>query len=301
MTEETRPSVTTTQTEPGIAPTTEAPPGGPKPVLAGRRPRAEAALVYAFTLLPVLALAAAVVLAWGHGLSPLDVGLAIGFYLLSGFGVTVGFHRHFTHRSFAAPRPLRVALAIAGSTALQGDIITWVADHRRHHAFSDKEGDPHSPWRFGTGPAAMAKGFWHAHLGWLFDRDRTNAARFAPDLLADRDIVMVSRLFPLWTAVGLFAPALHRRAGHRVLVGRAERVPVGRSRARRRPAPRHLVDQLDLSHGGRTAFHHPRPRGQRLAAGDPVDGRVVAQPAPRRPDLRPPRCTEEGRSTCPPA
>jgi stearoyl-CoA desaturase (Delta-9 desaturase) len=183
--------------------------GGAEPVLDDHgRGVPERILVGVFVVLPVLALAAAVVLAWGHGLSPLDVGLAIGFYLLSGFGVTVGFHRHFTHRSFAAPRPLRVALAIAGSTALQGDIITWVADHRRHHAFSDKEGDPHSPWRFGTGPAAMAKGFWHAHLGWLFDRDRTNAARFAPDLLADRDIVMVSRLFPLWTAVGLFAPAL---------------------------------------------------------------------------------------------
>jgi stearoyl-CoA desaturase (delta-9 desaturase) len=91
---------------------------------------------------------------------------------------------------------------------LQGDVITWVADHRRHHAFSDKEGDPHSPWLFGTTPAALAKGFFHSHLGWLFTKDRTNAARFTPDLLADRDIVRISRLFPLWTVLSLLAPAL---------------------------------------------------------------------------------------------
>ena len=69
-----------------------------------------------------------------------------------------------------------------------------MADHRRHHAFSDKEGDPHSPWLFGTGPVALARGFWHSHTGWLFDRDQTNEKRFTPDLLADRDIVRVNRL-----------------------------------------------------------------------------------------------------------
>lgn len=182
--------------------------GGPRPVLDGRRPPGEQTLVYVFVLLPVVALAAAVPAAWGWGLSWLDVGLTVAFYLFSGLGVTVGFHRHFTHRSFTASRGLRNGLAIAGSTALQGDVITWVADHRRHHAFSDSEGDPHSPWRHGTTPAALAKGFWHAHMGWLFGRDRTNVARFAPDLLADRDLVRISRLFPLWTALGLLAPAL---------------------------------------------------------------------------------------------
>jgi stearoyl-CoA desaturase (Delta-9 desaturase) len=182
--------------------------GGPKPTLDGRRPHGESALVYVFVILPMLALVAAVPFAWGWGLSWLDVGLAVGFYLLSGFGVTVGFHRHFTHRSFAANRGLRAGLAIAGSLALQGDVITWVADHRRHHAYSDKEGDPHSPWLFGTTPAALAKGFWHSHTGWLFGRDRTNAARFTPDLLADRDIARISRQFALWTAVSLLAPAL---------------------------------------------------------------------------------------------
>jgi stearoyl-CoA desaturase (delta-9 desaturase) len=91
---------------------------------------------------------------------------------------------------------------------VQGPPIIWVADHRRHHAFSDREGDPHSPWLFGTSPAAIAKGFWHAHMGWLFDRDLTNKQRFAPDLLADKDIVRVSNLFWL-TTIGTFVlPAL---------------------------------------------------------------------------------------------
>ena len=182
-------------------------PGAAKPVLDGRRPGGEAALVYVFTLVPTLAVAVAVPLAWGWGLGWVDVGLAVGFYLLSGLGVTVGFHRYFTHRAFTANRPLRKALAIAGSLAGQGDVITWTADHRRHHAFADKEGDPHSPWLFGTGPVALARGFFHAHLGWLFGRDRTNAARFTPDLLADPDIARISRQFPLWTAVSLLAPA----------------------------------------------------------------------------------------------
>ena len=180
--------------------------GGAKPVLDGRRPPGESALVYIFTVVPMLALVAAVPVAWGWGLGWVDISLAVGFYLLSGFGVTVGFHRHFTHRAFKANRGLRGGLAIAGSMALQGDVITWVADHRRHHAFSDKEGDPHSPWLFGTTPAALAKGFVHSHLGWLFSKDRTNAARFTPDLLADRDLVRISRLFPLWTVLSCSCP-----------------------------------------------------------------------------------------------
>ena len=170
---------------------------GGRPVLDQPRPDAERLLVGMFTMIPMLALAAAVPLAWGWGLGWLDIGLAIGFYYLTGFGVTVGYHRYFTHRAFKANRALRNGLAIAGSLALQGDVITWIADHRRHHAFADKEGDPHSPWLFGTSAGALAKGFLHAHIGWLFARERTNAQRFTPDLLADRDIVRISRLFPL--------------------------------------------------------------------------------------------------------
>jgi stearoyl-CoA desaturase (delta-9 desaturase) len=173
------------------------------------RPRGLAPQIstYLFILGPFLALVAAVPLTWGWGLGWLDLALAAAFYVLTCLGVTVGFHRYFTHRAFKAGRPVRVALAIAGSMALQGPITHWVADHRRHHAFSDREGDPHSPWAFGTSPFALVRGFWHAHMGWLFDRNLTNAERFAPDLLADEDIARVHRQFGLWTAVTLLAPA----------------------------------------------------------------------------------------------
>ncbi|OLT04433.1 stearoyl-CoA 9-desaturase [Pseudonocardia sp. CNS-004] len=187
---------------------TTAAPRPAAPLVEGQKTATEQALVIAFMIVPLLALAAAVPLAWGWGLTWLDVGLAVVFYYLTGLGVTVGFHRYFTHGSFKAKRPLRIALAVIGSTAFQGGVIGWVADHRRHHAFSDKEGDPHSPWLFGTSAAAMIRGFWHSHMGWLLGRDRTNARRFAPDLLADRDIAAVDRLFIPLTLASLLVPAL---------------------------------------------------------------------------------------------
>jgi stearoyl-CoA desaturase (Delta-9 desaturase) len=183
------------------------PAGTARPILDGRRGIAPHIAVYVFVILPLLALVAAVPFAWGWGLTWVDVAIALVIYVASGLGVTVGYHRYFTHGSFKAVRPLRIALALAGSLAMQGPVITWVADHRRHHAFSDKEGDPHSPWLFGTSPVALARGFWHSHMGWLFDRDKTNAQRFTPDLLADRDIVRIDRLFVLWSVLTLLVPA----------------------------------------------------------------------------------------------
>ncbi len=127
---------------------------------------------------------------------------------MSGLGVTVGFHRLFTHGSFRASRGLRVALALAGQLSLQGAVLDWTADHRRHHAFSDREGDPHSPWLFGSTPAALARGFWHAHMGWIFKRDVSNQQRFTPDLLQDKDIRRVSNSFIWCTVASLGAPAV---------------------------------------------------------------------------------------------
>jgi len=180
----------------------------PEPMLAGEQSTSRIVLVAVFTAVPMLALAVSVPAAWGWGLSWLDIGLAAFFYCLTCLGVTIGFHRYFTHGAFKAKRALRVALAVAGSTAMQGPVIMWIADHRRHHAFADRDGDPHSPWRYGSSAAALVRGFWHAHMGWLFERDQTNATRFAPDLLADNDIRRVDRLFPALTAVTLLAPAL---------------------------------------------------------------------------------------------
>jgi stearoyl-CoA desaturase (delta-9 desaturase) len=179
-----------------------------KPMLSGRTSLSETVVVKLFVLLPLLALFAAVPIAWGWGLSWLDIGLAAFFFVVTGLGITVGYHRLFTHGSFKARRGLRTALAVAGNMAAQGPVITWVADHRRHHAFSDRAGDPHSPWLFGTGPKALAKGFWHAHMGWLFGREITNAERFAPDLLADRDLRVVDRLFPVWVAATFLLPGV---------------------------------------------------------------------------------------------
>jgi stearoyl-CoA desaturase (Delta-9 desaturase) len=190
------------------SPTRPTGPSGAKPILDGRRGLAPQIAVYVFVILPLVALVAAIPALWGWGIGWTDVAIAAVFYVVSGLGITVGYHRYFTHGSFKAKRPLRIALAVAGSLAMQGPVIKWVADHRRHHAFSDKEGDPHSPWLFGDGPGALAKGFWHSHMGWLFDRDQTNEKRFTPDLLADRDIVAVDRLFVVWSVGTLLLPAL---------------------------------------------------------------------------------------------
>ena len=168
----------------------------------------EQVVLYVFVLVPFLALAAVVPAVWGWGLSWLDVGMAVGLYVLTVLGITVGYHRHFTHGSFKATRPLRIGLAVAGSMAVQGPVVQWVADHRRHHAFSDRAGDPHSPWRFGTDARALLKGMFHAHLGWLFDRRQTNPERYAPDLLKDPGLRRTSRLFILWAGLGILAPAL---------------------------------------------------------------------------------------------
>jgi stearoyl-CoA desaturase (delta-9 desaturase) len=175
---------------------------------SGRKTWFEQILLTVFLVVPFAALLAAVPLAWGWGLSWRDVVIAVVMYYVSGLGVTVGFHRYLTHRSFRAPRAVRIALAIAGSMALQASALQWVADHRRHHRFSDRDGDPHSPWRYGTSFRAVAKGFFYAHVGWLYDWEKTDEERFAPDLVADPDIMWVSRTFPLWVAVSLLLPPL---------------------------------------------------------------------------------------------
>ncbi|SDI72451.1 stearoyl-CoA desaturase (delta-9 desaturase) [Actinokineospora alba] len=179
---------------------------GPKPMFGEPRGLWPQIGTYLFILIPFVALIAAVPFAWGWGLGWVDVGLAAFFYTFTCLGTTVGFHRYFTHGAFKAKRAVRVGLAISGSMSLQGPILHWVADHRRHHAFADRDGDPHSPWAFGTSPAALVKGFWHAHMGWIFDRKLTNAERFAPDMLADPDIRRIDKQFGMWTAVTMLAP-----------------------------------------------------------------------------------------------
>jgi len=155
---------------------------------------------------PVVALALFLPLGWGRVITTGDVVLAALFYLFTGFGIAAGFHRLFTHRSFKAHRVLKVVLAVAGSMALEGSIISWVAIHRRHHMFSDQPGDPHSPYRYGSGSQAILRGFVWAHVGWLFADDPTDTQRFAPDLHRDPDLVVIDRLFPVLAITSLAIP-----------------------------------------------------------------------------------------------
>jgi stearoyl-CoA desaturase (delta-9 desaturase) len=179
---------------------------GPKPVFEGTKRRGEQFMLYTFVILPFVAFLAAIPVAWGWGLGWTDVILFVVFYYFSGLGVTIGYHRLFTHGSFKANRPLRIALAIAGSFAIEGPVIRWVADHRRHHAHSDKEGDPHSPWRYGTSAGALFKGLCWAHIGWMFDENHTNREKYAPDLMADKDILFVEKTFVPWLLLSVFLP-----------------------------------------------------------------------------------------------
>jgi stearoyl-CoA desaturase (delta-9 desaturase) len=170
--------------------------------------RGQRILVGLFVFVPMLALLAAIPFFWGWGLGWHDIVIAAVFYWVSGLGITVGYHRHFTHSSFKAKGWLRVVMAIAGSMALEGPVITWVADHRRHHKYSDREGDPHSPWRYGNDAKALAKGLLWAHFLWLFDPNQTSQEKFAPDLLADSKLRKVDNWFPAYVAFTLLGPAL---------------------------------------------------------------------------------------------
>jgi stearoyl-CoA desaturase (delta-9 desaturase) len=161
------------------------------------------------TLLPFLAVGLAMWRLWGVGISGLDLTLFLSFYLFSGLGITVGYHRLFTHRSFRAVRPVRVVLAFAGSLAVEGSPIDWCATHRRHHAFADQYGDPHSPHLAqAAGIKGVLLGLWHGHMGWLFDDEATDPEEWVPDLAADKDIMAISKAFP-WITIGSFvAPPL---------------------------------------------------------------------------------------------
>jgi stearoyl-CoA desaturase (Delta-9 desaturase) len=159
-------------------------------------------------VLPFIAFVAAVVLAWGGLVSGRDLAIFAVMYAFAGFGVTVGYHRLFTHRAFDAGPGTRGALAVFGSMGVQGAVIRWVADHRKHHTFTDEEGDPHSPHLHGgEGWRGVLRGWWHAHTGWLFDAGhRASPRRFARDLLEDPVIRFVDRWFLGWVLLGFAIP-----------------------------------------------------------------------------------------------
>ena len=197
--------MTTAVTEPGALPD-GAP--APKPLTTGRQPIGILIGLWIFVAIPFAALIAAVPVMWGWGLNWIDVVLFTVLYVTGTAGIGTGFHRHLTHGSFKANRPLRIALAVAGCLAIEGKPTQWVADHRRHHKFSDMEGDPHSPWRYGESIWGLTKGLWYSHMGWLFYREMSNRERFAPDLVADKDIQRVDKWFVPIVLASVALPAL---------------------------------------------------------------------------------------------
>jgi stearoyl-CoA desaturase (delta-9 desaturase) len=161
-------------------------------------------------VLPFIAFLVAIPLLWNTLIAWHDL-VVFGFvYIITAIGVTVGFHRMLTHRAFETYRPVKYLFAVLGSMSVQGDVISWVSDHRKHHAFTDEEGDPHSPHvGHGEGWLASLRGLYYAHVGWLFmTHAGADAKRFAPDLLEDKGMKAISRNF-LWIVLGSLAlPAL---------------------------------------------------------------------------------------------
>jgi stearoyl-CoA desaturase (delta-9 desaturase) len=158
-------------------------------------------------IIPFLAVLVAAVLSWNHVLGWTDVAVFAVMYLVCGIGVTIGFHRLLTHRSFATHKPIAYALAAAGSMSVQGPVVSWVADHRKHHAHTDEEGDPHSPHGHGPGLRGTLRGLWWAHVGWLLDRQgQASWRRYARDVLDDPGLVWISRRFELFVVLGLLIP-----------------------------------------------------------------------------------------------
>ncbi len=175
------------------------------PASAGRVQRLSAVVLIG---LPLAGLVWAVIWAWDDGVSRMALAIAAGMYLVTGHGLSVGFHRMLSHRSFRPTRPLKIILAVAGSMAAEGSVFTWVAQHRRHHAHADSPDDPHSPWRYGTGFGPQLRGLWHAQVGWFFEANPSHPERWIPDLLADHDLQVISETATVWVLLSLAVPTL---------------------------------------------------------------------------------------------
>ncbi len=159
------------------------------------------------TAAPPILLVVGMVFGWiGNLFDWQDILILALFYMVVGSGITVGFHRLLTHRSFKVHRLTRAIFAALGSAAAEGPVIDWVATHRKHHQFSDVDGDPHSPHGHGGGFVGAFKGLVHAHIGWVFsDMEVADEQRYAKDLVADPWLVFVDRTFLLWVLLGLAA------------------------------------------------------------------------------------------------
>lgn len=186
-------------------PKAELPPVGPAPE---GTPLAVRFVTILVIVVPLLGMIATPFFVWGWGFGWTDLGLLLGMYALTTFGITVGFHRLFVHRSFETFMWIKFIWAVLGSMAVQGSLFQWVGRHRRHHQHSDTPEDPHSPQHGGKGVLGLMRGFWHAHIGWFFDADPPDLDHYVKDLSASRTLRVASYLFPLWVALGLLLPAV---------------------------------------------------------------------------------------------
>ena len=171
-----------------------------------RARRLERRVTLATVLLPYAGLVGGILLFWNRGVNRLDLAVFGVMYCVTVLGIGMGFHRLIAHRAYQATTFLKTAIVIAGSMAAQGPVIFWTAVHRRHHSYSDREGDPHSPHLHGEGALEIAKGLWHSHMGWLFNHELTDWGTYVRDLLHDRLIFKLNRLYFLWIVLGLHPP-----------------------------------------------------------------------------------------------
>jgi len=156
-------------------------------------------------VLPFVGVLVAMVMLWNRAVDITDLAILVGMYMITAVGVTVGFHRLLTHRAFATHKWLERVFAVAGSLSVQGSVMDWVADHRKHHAHTDREGDPHSPH---VGHGSGLTGLWHAHVGWLLEtQGQADWKRYAPDLYEDPGMRSIGRRFPLLALASLLIPA----------------------------------------------------------------------------------------------
>ena len=170
-------------------------------------PRLKQAIHLFWVVVPFVAVIAAIVLLWNSAVGPVELAVMAVLYVPTMLGITVGFHRLFTHHAFETTRPIKWAFAICGSMAVQGSVIRWVAEHRKHHAFADRHGDPHSPHGHGPGRRGALAGLWHAQIGWLFRTyGLADAKRYAPELLEDPDMRRLDAAFNLLVALTLLLP-----------------------------------------------------------------------------------------------
>ena len=157
-------------------------------------------------VLPFVGLIAAMILVWGWGIDWLHLGLFLGGYILTAFGITIGYHRLFTHRAFETTVPVQVIAGILGSMAVEGPLFKWVGTHRKHHQHADSHDDPHSPHLHGDSWSGLFKGLWHGHVGWIFDPEIPNINKYAGDLQKKPFLRAVHKLFPLWVLLSLIIP-----------------------------------------------------------------------------------------------